>query len=57
MRANNAKTKECVNIVHKVIKTKQTPRDADSDVHRGFDDALDQYMLAAVGSNAVEELT
>lgn len=40
--------------VHEIIKTKLTALTADVDVHRGFDDQLGPYMIAAVGQNAEE---
>lgn len=46
--------KEFAKRVHRTIKTKQIPRAAVSDVHRGVDDKLDPYVLAGVGQNAEE---
>lgn len=51
---DEAKTKEFVNVVRKIIKTKRTPRDAQSATHRSFDDALDPCILAGLGQNAEE---
>lgn len=37
-----------VKVVQKIILTKRSPRHADSDVYRCFDDALDPYVLVVV---------
>lgn len=47
-----ANTKQFMKGVCKIIRTKLTPRFADYDVHGGFDNALDPYLLAGVGQNS-----
>lgn len=37
------------------MKTRSTPGDAGSDIHRGFGDTLDPYMLAGAENHAVKE--
>lgn len=48
LRAAFSKTMEFIKTVQKVFKTKQMPRAGEADVHRGFGDESDRYMLAGV---------
>lgn len=53
-RVTISKISELMKGIHKLMKTKQTPRSTDADVHRGFDDKLVPYMLGRVKQNAEE---
>lgn len=46
-----AQTKELVKEVRKIVNEKRTPRAADIDAHRNFNDKLDSYMLVMVVNN------